>query len=308
MAALPPPCADEERFLAGVAARLGRDPFDDDAEDEIRIRARDEEDRLVLIVEAVHRGEVLGARELQGTPAACDELLANAELSVSVLLDPLTTVFPTEEASPDETSSTATAAPAASPSAEADAGAPPAVVVEEPVAPSVSPRVRGAAFVSLGRQPGVGLGARAGVQARSPAALLLVDGVSLGIEVGGTLPAFVQAGGGEVHGAEAAVSLVPCGHLWLTEVCGIIDAGALFASGSSFASPAAGVLPLFAVGARAGIALPLFAGLMAEAHGTLTMPLTRHRLRAKGSGDVLWETAPVAGSIGVGLAWDLGTP
>jgi hypothetical protein len=50
--------------------------------------------------------------------------------------------------------------------------------------------------------------------------------------------------------------------------------------------------------------LPLTTSLGLLASGELLVPITRHRLLALDSA-VLWETAPVAGTVGSSLVWEL---
>jgi hypothetical protein len=294
---LPPPCPDEAHFRADVAARLGRDPFVATGNEEIRVRAIVAAERLALSVDALSGDTRLGTRELEGHVSDCSELLSRAALTTSVLLDPLTSIFAAPvraEAAPE--------APAAT--------AAPVVVVEEPERrprPGLSSSVHAGVLAVAGRQPGVGIGGRVGIVGRLPVALPVVDAVSVGVELRGTAPSAAQAGGGEVLGAEAALTFLPCGSAWFVELCGVVDGGGFFGAGRSLHSPADGILPSGALGGRLNILLPIGAGLGIVASGELLVPVTHHRLRALDSDSVLWETAPIAGSMGAAVVWEIGS-
>lgn len=86
---LPSMCGDLRAIRTGAVQRLGRDPFVDDAKDEIRIAGRVERDDVIVTVELARSGALVGPREFRARAVACPELLARAALAISVLLDPL---------------------------------------------------------------------------------------------------------------------------------------------------------------------------------------------------------------------------
>jgi hypothetical protein len=301
MDALPASCPNEAFFRADVAARLGREPFVADAAAQIHIGVVVDGERLVLAVDALSGAVNLGSRHIEGSLAECAELLSRAALTTSVLLDPLTTVFVAVNDTPTHVLS-----PAPTP-APAEATNVDIVDVEDavvPPRPALRSSLYGGLFMAAGQQPGLGIGGRVGVLAELPVDVPLVDALVLGVELHGTAPAAAQVRGGEVVGAGVALALLPCARVWFVDVCGVLDGGAFFGSSRALNSPEQGVLPSAAAGGRVQLRLPLTTSLGLLASGELLVPITRHRLLALDSA-VLWETAPVAGTVGSSLVWEL---
>src|SRR4051812_37840778 len=81
---------EEEQLRLRIAARLGYDPFRDDARSGFVVRLARHEDTWTAMVERVVSGVVSPAhRELQARGSTCDELASALELALALAIDPL---------------------------------------------------------------------------------------------------------------------------------------------------------------------------------------------------------------------------
>lgn len=298
-------CPAEPGLRAAVVARLGRDPFRDDALRTLTAAVRRTSRGLRAAVELREAGgAVVGARRLSTADDDCDELVAALALAISIAIDPQSRLRPT-----------ATPPLAPPPAPPPQAGAPPAQpppppalleppIVEPPIAlplpaalPSPAPaspwrfRLRGGAHVPFGLLPGSTGGLSLDLGARRGAFSL-----TLGAEA--DLPTTRAAdAGGEVRAWLVAARLAPCLHLGAAAICGLASLGSLRGSGSGVALPRTDVTIFAALGARIAAEIPITSRLALAPHADLAVPLTHTTLQLAGA-DV-WSTPAAHGAMGL---------
>jgi hypothetical protein len=84
-----PECPDERAFRDAVAARLGYDPFTDDAVRTIVATLAHGHGTYAFELEVYESGALAGSRTLEADGADCQEFAVAAAVAVSVMLDPL---------------------------------------------------------------------------------------------------------------------------------------------------------------------------------------------------------------------------
>ncbi|MBM4779256.1 MAG: hypothetical protein GQE15_16235 [Archangiaceae bacterium] len=183
-------CPDERWVHASVGARLGRDPFVDEAPTRVVVNiSRGAPPALVALVEVTRPDGRVGKRTLDSPTGDCLELASAVELAVSLALDPASKRPPVVEAPP----------------------APPpvkeVVVVQAPPVvappPAITPFGRVGALMTAGGLPGFSGG------------LLIGGGVllrhfSIGLEGRAHLPTRVLTSDSTTTTFLALASLVPC--------------------------------------------------------------------------------------------------
>jgi hypothetical protein len=221
-------CPDESVLRAGVAQRLGYDPFVAYAKttvvaelfrDGSKLRAR------AYIVD--DNGERRGSRELASETDDCGQLVSALALAISIALDPMTMNLPSPPAgdAPVPTSPAPDTALSRDASAERP-GSPSDSVVD--VGPSVPPRqataaprwtahVEAGTFLSSGWLPATSAGIRAGFRVAPSFPW------SFGLEGEAQLPATQAAASGPGHAAAWiwSTSFVPCWHWPPAVVCAL---------------------------------------------------------------------------------------
>ncbi|MFT3768139.1 MAG: hypothetical protein QM820_22030 [Minicystis sp.] len=298
-------CPDEAALRGAVAARLGYDPFRDDAPRSIDASVRQAGGALrgeVTLTDAA--GHVTGTRRLATANDDCEELVASMALAISIAIDPEVLFRP---APPPPASAPAPPAPAAAPPPRAPAPEPPrrserppAIIPEPLPAAIVAPRPERVHFragaggvVAFGAAPAVngGITTQVGLRYRA---------FSAAIEGRFDVPASTAApGGGTVSAGLLAASVVPCFHVRAFAACGIGMVGALRGTGAGVPSAKAAVTPFAALGLRAGVEIPVAGIVSADLHGDLDITLTRTTLQLDGR-DV-WTTPRAAGAFGAGV-------
>jgi len=180
-----------------------------------------------------------------------------------------------------------------------------------PLPPRVSPPPARPVFLSLGGGTGVRLGS-----GRAPAPGLALDlgvrwrekPVSLAVEVRAALPVATEVQsipGTRVGTWLMTAALLPCGHYrWLVG-CGLVEAGAVRSSGAEI-DPSSGdtVGPYVAMGARAGVEIPVERGAMAlRLSGDLTGVLTSARILPPvlAGGEEVWHMPRINGAFIAGV-------
>jgi hypothetical protein len=288
-------CPDIDVIRAGVAARLGYEPFDDSAASLVSATVS----RTGHVLEA--RIEIAGAdgkptaeRKLASRQHDCVELASAMELAISIAIDPLAGGRPRSEA------------PAPPPPAPPPAPAPPppqVIVIREPAPPAPpppAPRVPTVFQVRLG-----GLGAVGSAPAAAAGGTLQASvrrgSFSLGLEGRGDLAStttfiFNGAPVGDMQTSLLMGALVPCAFRGLFEGCALLSAGEVRASARGLAMPQQATAPFLAVGARVGLEIPLGSILSAGAHADVLAPITETVLRV--SGQPVWTSPAISGAFG----------
>jgi hypothetical protein len=145
-------------------------------------------------------------------------------------------------------------------------------------------------LVGLGTAPGASAGMTVHVGLRR-------RGLSLGLEGRADFPASEPVEPrGSVSASVQLLSLVPCLHRDVVHVCALGSVGTLKGVGSDPSGGRTDVTVFGSVGARAGIEIPISAGISARLHGDVAATLTPTTLQVDGS--PVWETPPVWGAVG----------
>lgn len=282
-------CPDEMELRLGVMARLGRDPFAEDAATAVScwIQVDGAGLRAVIDVGAA-------ARVLTSPRRDCVELADAVELAIALAIEP---------------AAAAPALPAVTPSPSLPPMAP--LLPPEPLDPSFSrlpvvtraapPRAAGAplvvhvgmaAFAALWVAPNVapGVSIEAGGRHRD---------ISFSVEGRADLPASTPAMGGSVSASLLLLSAVPCGHRGGLALCGLISAGALRSAGHDLHMPREATTPYLGVGARLAWQIQLGPALWARVHADMVTSLIATTLRVGGI-DV-WTTPFLGATTGLGV-------
>jgi hypothetical protein len=284
-------CPDGAAIQAGVAARLGYEPFDDRADDLVRASIQPSGHGLearIALIDA--KGSPKAERRLVSRQRDCAELASSVALAISIAIDPFglgpAPAGPGARA-PEEPEQ------AASPS-------PPQVSVvssSEPVAASrprpLASQVGAALVGGLGAAPSPTLGLAASVGMRG-------GNLSLGLEGRVDLPASTSLRVGEASTALLVASLVPCAHVGRVATCALFSAGALRAAGHGLVDSRTVTLPYAALGARVALAIPVTARWSLAMHGDVTAPLTTSKLAVDGA--TVWTSPMLSAALGLGVA------
>lgn len=282
-------CIDETELRERVAARLGRDPFVEEATVEARVRI-DAVDgaRYRAVIELVD-GEVHTRRELESARADCADLADALALALSLAVDPTSLLAPVRRAH----------GPPASPTPEPPAApAAPREVETSPPPPStdvsadVSLRFAAHVFGSWGVAPEVsgGLALSTGLR---------IDDFSIDLELRTELPTEVTGVNGTVRGAPFTAGIVPCAHVEVVTLCALARGGAFWGEAVEAESARSGTAPYLALGVRGGLEIPLSRGVALAVLGEVSAPLIGTQL-VLGS-ELVWETPPVGVSLGAGV-------
>ncbi len=288
-------CADEAATRASVAARLGYDPFRDDADRGIVVtvsRAGKTWRATIDVVDAA--GEKTGSRALASNAADCGELGAAIAIALSITVDPLgvgASAAPSASTTPSASAAPSAPAPPLPDERPPAAPVPVPAPAQEPPPSSVFATL--GAFGVGGAAPGITVGLGAGLGLRGRLASIAIEG-RVDAYGRGAGPA-----GGEVRSSILAASLVPCLHPGAFLVCAIGTVGSLRGEGAGVGVPKKDDSGYAAVGVRVGGEAPLGRIVGLRAHVDLLAPLTRTTLRIQ---DVdAWTTPAVAALVGVAL-------
>jgi len=293
-------CPDERDLRNGVAARLGRDPFDDHADRMVTARVSRVRKILRARIE-VHgpAGELYGERDLSSKDKDCAELAEATELAIAIAIDPLAAM------STPKPIATEAPPPAPPPAAvEEPHPAPPPVVAPAPTPPPPRPappapapphlqfHAEGGPVGSLGAAPQAAVGGRLllGVR-RAP--------FSLGLEGRLDAPSSRDVGPGSIQTSLMLASLVPCYHYSVLAGCALLGAGALRSHGRSFDDSRDATTAVFVAGARLAVEVPLDGVLFLHFHSDLLAALSQTSVQVNQS--EVWETPRISGVLGMGL-------
>lgn len=282
--ALAATCPDESSFRKLVIARLGYDPFVQDAHDRVRVSLTARGTRVAASIVLLREGHAAPApRIVEGAPSECESLLAALATTLSIALH-------SEPARPAEES----APPEAEPEAPEDrrpaldAPAPPPAPI-----PAAPPRAEArlglfasaAPVVSVGVAPAATLGGEGGLGLRRGRFSIEVRGRAETM----TAPTRVDSGD-RLRASIYTGALVPCGAIGSARVCGLLRLGIFDGQGVDLVTKDGSALFYAALGARAGYELRLGESFALEPSVEAAVPLRRITLGIAGT-DV-W-TAPI---------------
>ncbi len=279
-------CPDGAALRAGVRGRLGYDPFDATADEELKVRLqRSGRELEALITIADDRGQVRAERRLVSRQGDCAELASSVELAVSIAIDPFHgAAQPEPEAVRPE--------PEAAPVPSAPAPAPAPEMPSTPASAETSGQLLVGALVGQGTAPAPTLGFTLGGSVRR-------GRWSLGLQARADLPGDHDLVVGSIRTTSWTGSLVPCAHFHEAAACVVFTAGALRAQGRGLAEARHITRPYVAAGARLAYALPLSRRLSLLLHADVTTPLAITELQVDYVGK--WTTPPVAAALGIAL-------
>ena len=296
-------CPDVVAIQAGVAARLGYEPFDERAGELLRATIHQSGHGLEARIEMTDaNGGLKAERKLVSHQRDCAELASAVELAVSIAIDPFRMAPSPPGPSAREQAPGSAAAKVASHGAEPTQAQPAARAVRSASEPSpasepwgpFSGRAEVGVIGSIASEPSSSLGVVVGVGLRG-------GDLSLGIEGRADLPASAPLRVGEASASLLVASLVPCVHFRKLAACALATAGALRAAGGGgLLAPRQVTVPYVALGARLAVAIPVTTRLSLAVHGDLATPLTKTELDVDGS--AVWSTPALAFALGLGVA------
>jgi hypothetical protein len=277
-------CPDEGALRAAVIEKLGRDPFTDARSGRSLVAkvTRDGQTFRATIRLVDADGKTLGTRGLAHDGPRCDDLVASMALSMSVAIDPHADDAPRVE--PSEPVPT----PAKAQPERREV--PPRTSMEPPDPIHIEAAAAPAVWVGAAPSASVGGSAFAAVRFRS---------VSLGLGGRTDLPASRRVSGAFVETSLAVGMLVPCAHVSIVELCGVLAMGSLRATSRDVPSPkeASGFHAL--AGARIGLALPVTSVFAVWAHADVMAALTRQTLGLDGT--EVYTLPRISSGLGIGF-------
>jgi hypothetical protein len=271
-------CLDREQVRAGVAARLGYDPFDDSAARTLRVRLSKTSLQTIAVIELRDAAGALAAvRRIDTTTSDCADIRAPLELSIAIAVDPFAGLSRTAETpGPSE--------PVVGIEAELEAPAP------APSRPDIKLQGSFSALGLAGTAPVATGAAMLEVAARRE-----VVSLSLGVRM--DLPAQQSLAAAPVRMSLRLASATGCLHYERIAGCLTFVAGEYSAIPSDLVDARPAFAFYAATGARAQWTLFARDRFSLGARGELLTPLTRMTLRV--SGEPVWETPLLNGSVGL---------
>jgi hypothetical protein len=278
-------CPDAAALQVGVAARLGYDPFDDNAADRLRVTIRPTAHGLEARIEMDDRDGVPKAeRRLLSRQHDCKELASSVELAISIAIDP-------------SGSGAQASASRVSPSS-----APPPPLGQAPTAEqlgaSSSPPWRLDADLSamlvagFRSAPSTSLGLSVG-------AALKGEYLSLGIEARADWPTSQSLRVGSMGTSLYTASLVPCLRGRYVGFCALATAGLLHGAGEGLVEAKQANFFYAAVGARIALGYPVARHWSLALYGDAVSPLTESSLAVDGS--TVWSSPTLAFALSLGV-------
>lgn len=276
-------CPDARALGDAVGARLGYEPFAEDATRVVVVTFRREGATLVGAVQMRDAdGTVRGERVLTSARRDCGEVSSAASLTISILLDPRSGMIPKKPEASEPTPDERPVAPAPPPADKASP-TPPA----EPF--YLRATLSAAGSVGVAPSPSFGVLAGLGVAHRW---------WSASAEFRADLPAEDEIGGLTAKARFIAGSLVPCAHVGHAYFCAVVSLGAIQGELAP-ATPSRQSTFHALLGPRVGVSLPLVHGLSLDAHLDGSYALTTTTLRAAAA--EVWTTPTLSALAAIGM-------
>ena len=286
-------CPDDAAIRAGVAARLGYEPFSDRADERLRATIRPAGNALEARIELRDaQDRVKAERRLVSRNHDCAELASSIELAIAIAIDPVGSAPPRAGADGSAPTTTGNAEQGESRHDMGVPAEPPAASAGEVTAP-LALLLEAALLGGMGSAPSASLGLRAGAALRREA-------LSLGVEARADLPASSSLRAGEASASLLVASVVPCVHVRGAAACALVTGGVLRVAGTGLVDQRHATLPYLGFGARLAYALPITERAAVLFQGDVTAPVTRTKLTVSDS--VVWTSDAAAFTLGVGVA------
>lgn len=276
-------CPDEPDVRDSVAARLGYDPFRDDARRVIDVTITHDAKGFHATIEEGAR-----LRRLDSTAKDCADLASSIAVSLSTAIDPLG-VGATASAAPSVSAPPSSAAPAHSATPSVAPSAPPAEPPDD-----VAFVATVGSHVAFGAAPDLAFGITTGFALRWKLFQLGLEG-RVDAEARGPGP-----NGGAVKSSIIGASIVPCLQSDPLFVCAVGTFGALRGAGAGVGVPRKETTFYSAAGARLGVELPIAGPLKLRARSDLLATITRTTLFVEQV--EAWTTPTLQAFFGLDLA------
>jgi hypothetical protein len=278
-------CADAAAIQVGVAARLGYDPFDDKANESVRVPIRQAAHGLEARIEMDGpAGTPAAQRRLVSRQHDCKELAFSVELAISIAIDPAGAP-PQGRASVDP-QPVPQAGDATSPLPHIEPAREP-----PPTARPLTGEVGAGLVGSSHSAPSTSLGIRLGASLRG-------ELLSLGIEARVDWPSSMSLQVGSVGTSLFTGSLVPCVRSTYAAFCALATAGVLHALGEGLVDAKSANFFYGAVGARVALNYPVNLRWSLALLGDAVAPLTQTKLTVDGA--QVWSSPTLAFALGLG--------
>ena len=290
-------CPEADEVEERVAARLGYDPFEDDAASLVELHVSRQRGAMTgHIVMRDAAGEILGERTLTSRDASCQALMAIDPVRAAQPIAPEVVPEPVVVTEPVPESVVAEPVPEIEPVVVPEPVVAEPIPTPEPATPGEPVRLRVAVdlhtAIFYGDVPSVGLDVGVGFE---------VGFFSLDLEGRAELPTESAAVGGRVHTSVYLGSLVPCFHYGVFSGCLDIGTGALRTEGDGFAMSRYVTSWIWQAGARAGVEVPIGDVFRLRAHAALATSINRVTLILE-DGTNVWHTPDVWLRITLGAA------
>jgi hypothetical protein len=287
-------CPDEQTMRRGVAARLGRQPFDAQAERllTVRLEGRASGYAVDITVQGAG-GEVIGKRSLSTERQDCDELASAMQLAIAIAIDPLHNM-PTPAAA-----SETPAAP--TPLAEAEPPAPPAPEVQTPPPappppmPEPSSRHLGVGLLlAATTEPNPSIGLTVHYGNRAPHRAWAIEGRL-------DKPSEISAMSGQVRTSLFSASLLLCLRPSSLDLCALGSIGNLWGRGSGYGESQSFQTPYGAAGLRLGHHFAVHRDFAIQVSGDLLGRVNTTTLLV--DDEEVWTSSRVEFGLGARAVW-----
>ena len=298
-------CLSPEALSAGIAARLGYDPFASESNIVVETRVdRRARSRFVASITLRDGARVLGRRELEAR--SCEGLASLLELAVSVAVDPLVSEREASEptATPaDTTSFTESREEPPWPMDDGNDWLPrldrdwPSDVSANASTPEPEDDARarlllgGGLHVTAGSAPSLGFGADFVIGAAW-------EWFSLRVEARGDLPVTKAVNGGRVRSVVSTVSILPCVRASVFDLCALARGGILWSEGVDFDQSGSFTSGLFELGARVNVGIPITNGWEVIVYADAAYAVARTALLVDAA--EIWRNPAMTFLVGVG--------
>lgn len=288
-------CPDESAIKSEVLARLGYDPFSQDASRVVTATISSSSGGLRAEIELRDEtASAVGSRALTSTTNDCAELAAAMVLAISVAIDPTILARPAPEAAPRERE------PPLSP--EAPLSKPPKAEAPTSPSPPSPPSVRGV----LGVLAGGSTGSTPGISFTSAIfGRVQRDRLALEIEGRAHLASTARSSAGAVEASLLLAVLAPCYQVkppslpqLSSTLCVAIALGALRGEGSGVSVPRRESSLHAAAGPRVGLEWAIARSLALRIGVSAFVPLVETRLVL--NTDTVWSSSPVVFDASLG--------
>lgn len=308
-------CASEDDIRSELAARVGQDRVDPESPREVRVAIERVGRELVAQITIVTEGVVMGRRELRAQGRACDDLVEDVLLTLSLIVEtPI--VLPSETSGSDSGSDSdpdpdpdSEADPDPDPEADpdADADADPEMIVAprddlggvqaiEYVAPQpkISLRYFLAAGVSLEALPNPAWAIEVGL-------MLPVGALRVALSARYTGNREMQVAPGSVRTTLIRVRAF-AGYAWHSFQIGFVGAaGALIASGHNFDESSRVTRASVGIGPHLALQWRALPRLHLRLFGEVLLGVVDTDVNV--DTETVWSSGPVSASLGVGVVW-----